>query len=754
MKNKLNGFGFLKSLFTKLILSFILIIFIILSAQFFTYNKYFDSLEKETIKNADERLDNLVNKFEQYFNGIHSALVKASIDEAFNLVSNGDNISNYDEKLISDMFMSYTQHNQYIKNLVLINKKSRFIVTQEGTFNKQGFFKNFYYNDSYSEAFWEKEMEKDFIYNYYPTGEFVNSANISKTNKSQLLPVVIKRMGNSSYLLIAFIDVKSLAESIESTFVKNLYIFKSNTELVYPQDIDLDGLNLPIPEASDFERVNNMFIFYRKKGGLSYYKIIPYNQIIHQLNQTKLLYIVIISLSLAVSLVISLYLARKFSSPVKQISDIMRKFHLEGHPGNIVDLKLIRDRVQEIVLKNNDYINDINSKDAVIKKFSYYARIINLNIGLTELVDSAVSLKNYILIYFKVHFKEEFFKAISKEKSKGSLLIKELIQLYLKEFFTNTVTCLPENDRIISIIEVDINPQDIRMAIKNILQKLDNESEFLFFTIAVSNVCDNMSELNSIYTRVFEIVKYRQLSEATQVLYEDSLSDRNDKLFFNIDQADQFAHSLYNSKCDECISLMKSILGYNVRKGVSEFYINLIAIELINCCVKVLTEIYLEIPGKFNTSDVYGQLEQCSTLLEYEELLGSFIKSVSDFLNENKKESDYIIDFCRNYAKQHFMEDITLELMADKLNITKNYLSAYFKSKTGVNLSDYINNYRIKKSIEILGDSSVKIHEAGARVGLPNSNTFIRLFRKFTGMAPGEYRKAMFEQAAAQKFHI
>ena len=58
-----------------------------------------------------------------------------------------------------------------------------------------------------------------------------------------------------------------------------------------------------------------------------------------------------------------------------------------------------------------------------------------------------------------------------------------------------------------------------------------------------------------------------------------------------------------------------------------------------------------------------------------------------------------------------------------------------------VNLSDYLNNYRIKKAVELSENPQNKNKDIAVMVGLPNINTFIRLFKKYTGYTPGEYRK-------------
>lgn len=738
----MSGFYIARSLFARLMLSFVLIILIVLSTQFFSYEKYFGSMEKETIKNTDERLDNLVNKLGQYFKEVHATLVEASVDKAFSPVSNGGYIDNYDEKLVSDMLVTYKHRIEYVNNIVLINRNSAFVVTPEGTFMKNEFFNRMYFNESYTEDYWEKETTKNFIYNYYPAGVFKNRTGFGQPVENYLLPFVIKKLGNSNYILIAFIDVKNLTKSIEGMFFKDVYIFENNKDLIFPGNTLEKGIELPVQYPAQFQKVRNIFLFYREKAGLSYYKVIPYTQITDELKPTRILFLLVIFLSLAVSLLISIYLARKFNSPVKQIMENMRKMQYTAATGNITDLKLIGDRMQEIIHQNYNYINDINRKDAAIKSLSYYAKVKNINFGLNELLDELVLPKSFLLLYFKIHYRESFFSSISEDKSRGAFFIKEIIQIYLSEHFSNAVTCQIESDQILSIVETERNDRTVQGTLEFILEKLNRENDYIFFTVVVSNICNNISEIDKVYGRVTEIVRYRKLVEESQILTEEALVTNNGKLYFNIEQGERFANSLCGKSSEECISQMKNILSYNVKKGVGEFYIKLLSMELVSCCVKVLTEVFFEVPDNFKVTQVYNKLEHCSTLEEYENVLQDLIISVVGYLKDHKKESDYIIDFVKQYIEAHFMKDISLELLADKLNITKNYLSAYFKSKMGVNLSDYINNFRIKKSIELMEDPSVKIHEAGISVGIPNTNTFIRLFRKYTGKAPGEYRRS------------
>nr|WP_286672589.1 helix-turn-helix transcriptional regulator [Cohnella hashimotonis] len=79
--------------------------------------------------------------------------------------------------------------------------------------------------------------------------------------------------------------------------------------------------------------------------------------------------------------------------------------------------------------------------------------------------------------------------------------------------------------------------------------------------------------------------------------------------------------------------------------------------------------------------------------------------------------------------------------MADRLNITRGYLSTYFKEKSGTNFVDYVMTYRMDKAKEILSRTDLKIQEVGQLVGYANVSTFIRVFKKQTGTTPGDYKK-------------
>lgn len=91
---------------------------------------------------------------------------------------------------------------------------------------------------------------------------------------------------------------------------------------------------------------------------------------------------------------------------------------------------------------------------------------------------------------------------------------------------------------------------------------------------------------------------------------------------------------------------------------------------------------------------------------------------------------------------EFYAEGITLGEIADKLNITQEYLGNQFHKELGENFSAYIRNYRLGKAKELLLGTQLKQYEIAEKVGYTDAKYFARVFREYVGMSPAEYRKA------------
>lgn len=91
---------------------------------------------------------------------------------------------------------------------------------------------------------------------------------------------------------------------------------------------------------------------------------------------------------------------------------------------------------------------------------------------------------------------------------------------------------------------------------------------------------------------------------------------------------------------------------------------------------------------------------------------------------------------------EFYQDGVTLGEIADRLNLTQEYLGAQFHKELGENFSSYIRNYRLTKAKELLIGTQLKQYEIAQKVGYTDAKYFARVFKECVGMSPAEYRKS------------
>ncbi len=88
----------------------------------------------------------------------------------------------------------------------------------------------------------------------------------------------------------------------------------------------------------------------------------------------------------------------------------------------------------------------------------------------------------------------------------------------------------------------------------------------------------------------------------------------------------------------------------------------------------------------------------------------------------------------------HFEENYSLDDLEALYHVSKYKLCREFGAAFGLSPLKYLNQKRIEIAKHLLKTTSLKVHEIGSRVGIDNTNHFISLFKKFTGVTPLEFK--------------
>ncbi|MBD2843799.1 response regulator [Paenibacillus sp. IB182496] len=105
-----------------------------------------------------------------------------------------------------------------------------------------------------------------------------------------------------------------------------------------------------------------------------------------------------------------------------------------------------------------------------------------------------------------------------------------------------------------------------------------------------------------------------------------------------------------------------------------------------------------------------------------------------------KSDGKYAIRHAKAYIHDHYMDNLSLEVVAAQIYLNPVYFGHLFKQETQKNFSDYLLEVRLGHAKELLRTSALKIYEVCERVGYKDIKHFYKLFKRHVGVTPSEYR--------------
>lgn len=103
-------------------------------------------------------------------------------------------------------------------------------------------------------------------------------------------------------------------------------------------------------------------------------------------------------------------------------------------------------------------------------------------------------------------------------------------------------------------------------------------------------------------------------------------------------------------------------------------------------------------------------------------------------------DKDSAIAQSQKFINEHFKDDISLERLAKRVGMSPRNFSRRFKLATGESTANYIQQLRINEAKRLLEASDLSASEIMYQVGYNDDRSFRRLFRRYVGLSPRQYR--------------
>ena len=161
--------------------------------------------------------------------------------------------------------------------------------------------------------------------------------------------------------------------------------------------------------------------------------------------------------------------------------------------------------------------------------------------------------------------------------------------------------------------------------------------------------------------------------------------------------------------------------------------------------MKRIEQIYEDIYAEFMRHDAGYENVMFSYLMI---LLVTIFRKLTSYDNHDNgmRYKKNIINEVIRYINENFdSPDLTLENMAARAFLSKNYFGKLFREYTNQKFSSYVQNKRISAACELLTTSERKVTDIISSVGYHDVKYFNAIFKQTTGKTPSEYRRSQKE---------
>lgn len=107
---------------------------------------------------------------------------------------------------------------------------------------------------------------------------------------------------------------------------------------------------------------------------------------------------------------------------------------------------------------------------------------------------------------------------------------------------------------------------------------------------------------------------------------------------------------------------------------------------------------------------------------------------------EDLQKKNPHVEAVKRFIMEQYNEDLSIQMVADNVNLNPVYCGALFKKKEGCTIREFINRIRINKAVDLLKTGEYNVSEVAERVGFHDIGFFSNTFKQLMGTAPKYFK--------------
>ncbi len=713
--------------FKKLLFIFIAftLVYGLILTSFFVYQSR-ENLENQQQRSKIDYANQMARNVDQRIASLLKYVDTLYLDSDFKeyIINDGNYyfITRVHEKLRRDMSV----FSDLGARIVLTKYEDELFITNQATMSKDVF--------NYTFSFGEKEQRQ--IERFYNMAENREYYIFNDQENMNLVFVTVNKYSAKNKMLVMQTITKKYIEPIKEDEYLDIMIF--NEDSVGEERVD-----------NSYEVVNQRIKVTRNSTiipSLVYRIDLPYkkqNFVLRQYMMGILIYIGIV----VFGGILALFFAKSMYRPIEFMMQVF-----EEEEGTKEDEFAFLSKMTHEIKYANEQLKVTINDNKVDLRTKFIRELIH---GLvTELEGEALVHKyhlNYLecfprMVVFKV---QEVDVKIDNYLSEAKNSINQSVFTILEKALTieGCFYELTELDRdVYGLIVSDWEDDILRKMLMKMMGTI-HVNESIDIVAVIGESVENLYQLNQSYQSCVSMLDYRSSFDKRAIM---SIGDM-EGLFgkevyaYPVDLEKDLIIATLQGSHNQVEQIFIRLFKMNfIEKTMSEQEQRRFIIALIGTIRRVYLKI--ELKGDVDERELSYIFENNRYGIEeiFEQIKIRFLTYCDSVKKRSQSKAVEYSEEMMAFITEHYHEDISLEEVSSHLNLSTGYFSTLFKKETGENFKSYLNRYRAQKAKGFLKENpNIKIKDLSICVGYYNVNSFIRMFKKYEGISPGEYAKEL-----------
>jgi AraC-like DNA-binding protein len=639
------------------------------------------------------------------------------------------------------------------------------VYTAEGLNDFDYFFEKGSIFRNYSKDYWRNKLNTNQSIEILEASEVTLNNGVQKT----VIPLVFMNTVNGHKAIL----VTTFSMDIIQKTIINQAFTESTSFLVTDNNNNLiQSSNRNLPDVPTVRSINEHFHnsktghvqlniggvdcfvnFVKSESyGWNYYSITPVSVFKEQTDYFVTLIVTICLVLVVIGILFSFIFTFNLYNPIKRISDILlSKSELTGEPskgmGAANEFERIGKGIHQLIEFNHKFKNELEIisteyLDQALLNYIHGGVAVNER-DLQILLGEQLQFKQngYLICNIKFGLKPAFYSDIQDterliilDKIKKIIwgLIKPHVNAYIleeKEYLYIAVVNVQEGD----------NLSQVKTGLELLLDTFRYDSQYCYIHIGIGNIYEGIRGIAKSYADAMHVLEAADASKDFQMKEAKELPPAATLYSYSFMDEHMILNCLKARNLESLEQKVDNIISKNKQAGASS-----LLSEMYQTGCRFLAERGLNAQSFAEEQEHAALRKKTEPYLDLNDkkrlLLQFFRKIIQHASGQEQGKSSSLISTIMKYIEDNYHHDLYLEKISGEMGVSTKYVSRLFYEKTGIHLSTYISQYRISKAKELLLEKDLTINDISQKVGIYSRTTFIRLFKKYEGITPHEYR--------------